>query len=272
VAGLVEGAPAGGVMAAQDPSGSLRCCRRPSRAVTAIWAGRRPSRAGRDHVRSARSVSAARRDRSVREASRAPRMRPARRASRARHLLSGMVTRTVIGQAEGILMERLKVTADQAFGVLSRLSQAGNGPGHRPQADVTVSEAGFGGPAQQRRPAQLLDTPCHLGVGVRVPARCERVGRFRSAGSARLESRVAGHPFAGDHMPAGRDMASERITWETCPHCGLTAAVGWLDEVPDEFDCTGGCAPTEQDLGRLRRAAGGSSSLGRGVDATWRSR
>jgi GAF domain-containing protein len=42
------------------------------------------------------------------------------------NLRSGMVTRTVIGQAEGILMERLKITADQAFAVLSRLSQQGN--------------------------------------------------------------------------------------------------------------------------------------------------
>jgi GAF domain-containing protein len=42
------------------------------------------------------------------------------------HLRSGMVTRTVIGQAEGILMERLKITADQAFGMLSRLSQQNN--------------------------------------------------------------------------------------------------------------------------------------------------
>jgi GAF domain-containing protein len=42
------------------------------------------------------------------------------------HLRSGLVTRTVIGQAEGILMERLKITADQAFGVLSRLSQHSN--------------------------------------------------------------------------------------------------------------------------------------------------
>ncbi|SET37035.1 GAF and ANTAR domain-containing protein [Geodermatophilus poikilotrophus] len=42
------------------------------------------------------------------------------------NLRSGLVTRTVIGQAEGILMERLKITADQAFGVLSRLSQQSN--------------------------------------------------------------------------------------------------------------------------------------------------
>jgi len=42
------------------------------------------------------------------------------------HLRSGMVTRTVIGQAEGILMERLKLTVDQAFAVLSRLSEQSN--------------------------------------------------------------------------------------------------------------------------------------------------
>jgi GAF domain-containing protein len=48
------------------------------------------------------------------------------RAQTEAHLRSGLVTRTVIGQAEGILMERLRITADQAFGVLSRLSQHRN--------------------------------------------------------------------------------------------------------------------------------------------------
>lgn len=38
------------------------------------------------------------------------------------HLRSGLVTRTIIGQAEGILMERLKLTADQAFALLRQLS------------------------------------------------------------------------------------------------------------------------------------------------------
>ena len=42
------------------------------------------------------------------------------------NLRSAMATRTLIGQAQGILMERLKITADQAFGVLSRLSQQSN--------------------------------------------------------------------------------------------------------------------------------------------------
>jgi GAF domain-containing protein len=41
-------------------------------------------------------------------------------------LRSALGTRTLIGQAQGILMERLKITPDQAFGVLSRLSQESN--------------------------------------------------------------------------------------------------------------------------------------------------
>lgn len=36
---------------------------------------------------------------------------------------TAMVTRTVIGQAEGILMERFKITADQAFEILRQTSQ-----------------------------------------------------------------------------------------------------------------------------------------------------
>ena len=39
------------------------------------------------------------------------------------NLRAGMSNRDVIGQAKGILMERHKLTADQAFGVLSRVSQ-----------------------------------------------------------------------------------------------------------------------------------------------------
>ena len=39
---------------------------------------------------------------------------------------TAMLSRTVIGQAEGILMERFRLTAEQAFEVLSRLSQDTN--------------------------------------------------------------------------------------------------------------------------------------------------
>jgi GAF domain-containing protein len=39
------------------------------------------------------------------------------------NLRAGMSNRDVIGQAKGILMERHKLTAEQAFGVLSRVSQ-----------------------------------------------------------------------------------------------------------------------------------------------------
>jgi AmiR/NasT family two-component response regulator len=37
-----------------------------------------------------------------------------------------MTSRTIIGQAEGILMERLGIDADQAFAYLRSISQAEN--------------------------------------------------------------------------------------------------------------------------------------------------
>lgn len=49
-----------------------------------------------------------------------------RSAQTEQHLRTAMVTRSMIGMAQGILMERLKITPDQAFGVLSRLSQERN--------------------------------------------------------------------------------------------------------------------------------------------------
>jgi GAF domain-containing protein len=42
------------------------------------------------------------------------------------HLRAGMGSRDVIGQAKGILMERHRLTSDQAFGVLARVSQEMN--------------------------------------------------------------------------------------------------------------------------------------------------
>ena len=48
------------------------------------------------------------------------------------HMRAGIRNRDVIGQAKGILMERHKLTADQAFAVLARVSQELN----RKLADV----------------------------------------------------------------------------------------------------------------------------------------
>ena len=42
------------------------------------------------------------------------------------HLRAAMVSRNLIGQAQGILMERFKMTAEQAFAALSRISQQSN--------------------------------------------------------------------------------------------------------------------------------------------------
>jgi ANTAR domain len=47
-------------------------------------------------------------------------------AQRADQMQDALGNRDVIGQAKGILMERHGVTADAAFGVLSRISQAEN--------------------------------------------------------------------------------------------------------------------------------------------------
>jgi hypothetical protein len=37
---------------------------------------------------------------------------------------------------------------------------------------------------------------------------------------------------------------SDGITWEVCPVCGRTAAVGWVEGYPAEFDCPAGCLPS----------------------------
>ena len=47
-------------------------------------------------------------------------------AQRQHHLARALTTRDVIGQAKGILMERHKITAEQAFRVLSHASSVTN--------------------------------------------------------------------------------------------------------------------------------------------------
>lgn len=44
--------------------------------------------------------------------------------------------------------------------------------------------------------------------------------------------------------------AGERVTCETCPRCGLSAAVGWRDGALVAVDCPGGCRLTAADLAR----------------------
>ncbi len=65
------------------------------------------------------------------------------------HLRAAVSSRDVIGQAKGILMERHKLTADQAFGVLARISQQLN----RKLVDVAreVSDTGALPGANPRR-------------------------------------------------------------------------------------------------------------------------
>ncbi|MET8360546.1 ANTAR domain-containing protein [Micromonospora sp. NPDC005171] len=47
-------------------------------------------------------------------------------AQRQQQLTQAVATRDLIGQAKGILMERHKLTGDQAFGLLLRVSQHTN--------------------------------------------------------------------------------------------------------------------------------------------------
>jgi hypothetical protein len=42
------------------------------------------------------------------------------------HLTTALASRDIIGQAKGILMERYKITADQAFAMLAKVSQETN--------------------------------------------------------------------------------------------------------------------------------------------------
>src|SRR3954447_15342132 len=53
------------------------------------------------------------------------------------HVTSALVNRDVIGQAKGILMERFKITSDQAFAVLAKVSQDTNRKLHAVAEDLT---------------------------------------------------------------------------------------------------------------------------------------
>jgi GAF domain-containing protein len=61
------------------------------------------------------------------------------------HLKAGMDTRTVIGQAQGILMERFALDADRAFAVLARLSSHSNRKLREVAADIAETRRLPGG-------------------------------------------------------------------------------------------------------------------------------
>ncbi|WP_138756873.1 GAF and ANTAR domain-containing protein [Modestobacter altitudinis] len=58
-------------------------------------------------------------------------------AQKVEHVNIALANRDVIGQAKGILMERFKITADQAFGLLARVSQDTNRKLHQVAEDLT---------------------------------------------------------------------------------------------------------------------------------------
>ena len=58
-------------------------------------------------------------------------------AQRLEHAAIALVTRDVIGQAKGILMERFKITAEQAFDVLAKVSQDTNRKLHAVADELT---------------------------------------------------------------------------------------------------------------------------------------
>jgi GAF domain-containing protein len=60
-------------------------------------------------------------------------------AQKEQHLTQAISNRTVIGQAEGILMERFGIDAEQAFNVLRRLSQHSNRKLHQVAEELTAT-------------------------------------------------------------------------------------------------------------------------------------
>ena len=58
-------------------------------------------------------------------------------AQKLEHAATALANRDIIGQAKGILMERFKITADQAFDVLARVSQDANRKLHAVAEDLT---------------------------------------------------------------------------------------------------------------------------------------
>jgi len=67
---------------------------------------------------------------------------------------------------------------------------------------------------------------------------------------------------------------SDHISWETCPRCRRSVAVGWIDGHPGEFDCVSRCQLTTAELHQLVGRAREKAALGQGrvaaaVRGTW---
>lgn len=49
---------------------------------------------------------------------------------------------------------------------------------------------------------------------------------------------------------------SGRVSWETCPRCGRSAAVAWRSGTLVQVDCPGGCPLTAVDFARQASSHG----------------
>lgn len=50
-------------------------------------------------------------------------------------------------------------------------------------------------------------------------------------------------------------MASEKVTWGTCPRCEGRVALGWVGHTVTEIDCMAACELAESHRESVRRAA-----------------
>ena|SRR5687767_430214 len=74
--------------------------------------------------------------------------------------------------------------------------------------------------------------------------------RSRGLTDSNLRSGSLSPAFALGGQEEDRMSSGERVTWETCPRCGLSAAVGWRDGALVAVDCPGGCQLTATDFAR----------------------
>src|SRR4051794_15948808 len=72
-------------------------------------------------------------------------------------------------------------------------------------------------------------------------------------GASGTQTRGPALPFRPSKLDGQEEdlmSAGERVTWETCPKCGLSAAVGWRDGALVALDCPGGCRLAAADFAR----------------------